>query len=884
MAASDTSLYKRWQRTRDAQAFTELVRRHSGMVFNACLRVLGDASAAEEVTQECFIALMKASTPINTSVGGWLYAVATRRALDTLKGDHRRKQREHRYAEQTPLLAEPEWKDLQRYADEAILGLPEDVRIPIVLRFLEGRTHRDIAKETAVSRSTVKRRIERGIEIIRIDFEKRGITTGALFLTTSLGAIPTQAAPQSLFAELGRSALVSKWVAILSTPAAPALKVGATLGGSILVKKMTLAICFIAIAIGSIVTVSQVNRGGSDLADLDEQANADLGEQRSSELITPESVSADTPLKTIPETNQSTVQDEPTSSELRKFPDAGNGDLIIFGTVVNQVDQPVSDALIQSTGQGRELTLRTDENGEFRLEGLADGLYRLEVQGDFHTPQRLSGVVPSDDPLTIVLEGSAVLEGRIIAAATGVAVPNFEIMSTLGRQGSLDRTSLASLSEQYDSRGRFHLDNISLGETTIIVKAHGYEIAYLPMILDHAVTYTGLEIVLEEGLVVEGTVWDTEGEPVPNAFVFAGASPLPSELGTLGGGANPSIQIDAVTNAEGQFSIDTIGPDDLTISAYQPRRGQGQSSFTHSPSGPTTVDVVLSSNTTGGVEGTVSVGGEPSGVSNVWATPVGGEGAMLQQVQTDQKGIFYLDGLPLGTLSVIATYPKQTGGSTRRFMGDVEVLAGQTTQLNIDFEESSAIVEGSVTLASAAPVGGNIVLRIVGEQGTEMYFGSFGKAGTFLFEDVVPGAGNLHLNAKFQSTDRSKNIDLTVAEDERKFMEIDLAGGLSVSGLITGLTSIEHGMVVALRGTLEIKELDENSIMSLEPYLEGTGHVILGAGFTIEGLTPGSYTLVAIVTKSTGPDEFKDMRWTATPIEITDDEPVSVDFDMTETE
>ncbi|MCH9057310.1 MAG: hypothetical protein IIB55_01640, partial [Planctomycetes bacterium] len=42
---------------RDAEAFAEIVTRHAGMVFATCNRILGDRAAAEEVAQECFLAL-----------------------------------------------------------------------------------------------------------------------------------------------------------------------------------------------------------------------------------------------------------------------------------------------------------------------------------------------------------------------------------------------------------------------------------------------------------------------------------------------------------------------------------------------------------------------------------------------------------------------------------------------------------------------------------------------------------------------------------------------------------------------------------------------------------------------------------------------------------
>ena len=110
------------------------------MVFSACMRVLGNESAAEEVAQECFVELMKTSKPVTSSVAGWLHTVATRRSVDRLRSDISRNLRENRYADQITQTSEPTWDDVSGYSDQAIAGLSEALRIPMVLRFLAGKS------------------------------------------------------------------------------------------------------------------------------------------------------------------------------------------------------------------------------------------------------------------------------------------------------------------------------------------------------------------------------------------------------------------------------------------------------------------------------------------------------------------------------------------------------------------------------------------------------------------------------------------------------------------------------------------------------------------------------------------------------------------------
>lgn len=49
MEISDTTLIEQWKTRQDPDAFTELVRRHSAMVYRAACRVLRDPGHAEEV-------------------------------------------------------------------------------------------------------------------------------------------------------------------------------------------------------------------------------------------------------------------------------------------------------------------------------------------------------------------------------------------------------------------------------------------------------------------------------------------------------------------------------------------------------------------------------------------------------------------------------------------------------------------------------------------------------------------------------------------------------------------------------------------------------------------------------------------------------------------
>src|SRR5688572_31505818 len=98
IAVRDDVLLDRWIARRDAEAFNEIVTRHTALVYGICKRLLRNEADAEDTTQSCFLKLARAPAPPRTSLPGWLHATATRAALDTLRARSRRKRREEEFA------------------------------------------------------------------------------------------------------------------------------------------------------------------------------------------------------------------------------------------------------------------------------------------------------------------------------------------------------------------------------------------------------------------------------------------------------------------------------------------------------------------------------------------------------------------------------------------------------------------------------------------------------------------------------------------------------------------------------------------------------------------------------------------------------------------
>jgi RNA polymerase sigma-70 factor (ECF subfamily) len=158
---------------RDVSAFEELYDRHSRIVYGLVLRILQQASTAEEVVQDVFLQLWRNASHYDSSRGPflpWLLTLARNRALDHLRlKSERQRRREDQTEELPPAIAAPDYEgglDQKRRATrvrELMSALQPQQRRAIELAYFEGMSHSEIAAKLQEPLGTVKSWIRNGL-------------------------------------------------------------------------------------------------------------------------------------------------------------------------------------------------------------------------------------------------------------------------------------------------------------------------------------------------------------------------------------------------------------------------------------------------------------------------------------------------------------------------------------------------------------------------------------------------------------------------------------------------------------------------------------------------------------------------------------------------
>ncbi|NUM56638.1 MAG: carboxypeptidase regulatory-like domain-containing protein [Candidatus Hydrogenedentes bacterium] len=515
----------------------------------------------------------------------------------------------------------------------------------------------------------------------------------------------------------------------------------------------------------------------------------------------------------------------------------------IAGRVVDSAGKPIKGANVNAympTGGGGGND-ESDDDGKYEIVGLQPGAHWVNVYHNNYTQFRQEQVEAPNPNFNITLRGKATIKGRVLEARSGQPVRTFSIMTMSGQVDRVDPGNYWGNSGQtfVSDQGEFEI-RADDGGATLYVQAQGYAPAThkIPDAKEGQ-TKSGVDIRLDSGGAIEGTVITKTGERVAGARIYTGRAPM----GDWERRERPSA---ATTDANGAFRIDSLPAQEVRLYALHESYASATATATPSAGGaPASVQIVLGSG--GTVKGVVRVDGKPAsgyGVS-IWAQ----DGGHQNNVNVGSNGEYSFTGLPEGSVSL--TVYSNRGGTNRNVSKQAEIVADQTTTVDFDMVSGNAVLEGSVTRAGQAVSGAWVNVNIRTEGDTNEASGvQSGANGSFRFEGLPPGMANvmIHENVGGPSGQRTRSFRVELVNDETTRLDADLDSGARVNGKVTGAPQGWMTSVMLVTGAVEIPA-DANlqeMYQGLTDRMAGGAQAQADGSFTIEGAQPGEYTAIVV--------------------------------------
>ena len=159
----------------DERAFSGIAERYAGRLYAVAYRLLRNRADAEDAVQRallnCFAA--RATYSPRWAVSTWIYRVLTNVCMDELR---RRQRRSDPLlladADVRPVATLPAASAERIDVARALARVPPEARVLLGLRYVDGLSHRELARIRGISVNTVKSQLARGKKILKLALEK----------------------------------------------------------------------------------------------------------------------------------------------------------------------------------------------------------------------------------------------------------------------------------------------------------------------------------------------------------------------------------------------------------------------------------------------------------------------------------------------------------------------------------------------------------------------------------------------------------------------------------------------------------------------------------------------------------------------------------------
>ena len=532
---------------------------------------------------------------------------------------------------------------------------------------------------------------------------------------------------------------------------------------------------------------------------------------------------------------------------------SGGDGFIIAGRITNEAGEPVKDAMVQCLYKDISPFVNTDAEGKYKLRRLPEGPHGLLLNHPDYEVQWTASIETGreDADFTLIAISHDTVQGHVIDASTGHPITHFEIMHRKSVFSGLTLGDARSFNSVEDPTGQFVLKGVAVVDATIIARAPGYVMGYVPVRQTDGKRVDEVLIRLERARNIHGIVVTPTGEPVVGACIYAECRPPFAAWKKIHDSKTLKELLpedaSAQTDAQGHFILDYIDNSSRRIAAYHPDLGFGLADVSAGTTGVEDLRIVLKRG--GQISGHVKTDGQPN--ANIQIHAFSQEDLedlyASRTVQTSADGSFHFDEVPEGNILIRTQFSFSTEGSRLSTERLVMVKDGQNTDVPFDYTSGHGTVEGTVTVGGQPSNMGSLSLDMVFTYGKESSRVRTNANGKYSITDLPAGPATLYARLMTPGW-QQKNISVNVPESGTVQADMDFSGSGTVSGYITGLKPLEKCFVWVLTGEVAVSKLSEEITSKLVPLRCGLTVVELDGPYGISSLEAGTYTILAIAT------------------------------------
>jgi len=536
---------------------------HVGWVQALARSLVRDASTADDLAQETWMAALTGTRATNESPRGWLGRVLRNRLVqrgrsETTRSDHERQQPpDPDFPSSDDLL---ERIEQQKLLAEVLTSLREPFRESVILHYYEGLNATEIGERLGESSGTIRQRLKRGLEALREDLDNRVEGGREAWLSALLPLV-----------DYGRSG---------SIPLGPVgTGAGSALIGAVTVKKLALAVTALFLAGGAAFWWDslQPEESPGSLLDVDispqSPAAAGVGEQLAeSEPVQTSPVASSDDNRTAVTTTSEAAR-EPSMTGRVIWPDQpapfdetlevfALSEALGYEDFVLEDDRESSKYLLATTlvNKAGEFSFAFEDEPE---------LLHVMVRGRHLYLEQTVEVALGAEPMVVLTPVcGAWVHGRV-SAPSDVAESAPNALSNARVQLLTNRVfgESSGLPDKYSSR----VDSSGHYELRAVVRESGAKLfatadalaAQLVALEDfEACDELSVDIQLKLGGGVRGRALDDKGIGVSDAIIRA---ILPGEYL----GFDDHRVGEAIADDDGRFAIDHLPPGDIFLAAFR---------------------------------------------------------------------------------------------------------------------------------------------------------------------------------------------------------------------------------------------------------------------------------------------------------------------------